>query len=149
LSRIDHFGFTVPDLEEARDFLVEVLGCEFLYSGGPMQSSGTWMTDHLGVASDTVMRQFYLFRLGKTDLLEVFQYDAKDQETEPPRNSDVGGHHIAFYVNDMNAAVEKLRAHGIKMLGDPTPSASHGAGRSWLYFLAPWGMQLELVSYPE
>ena len=23
------------------------------------------------------------------------------------------------------------------------------AGETWMYFLAPWGMQLELVSYPK
>ena len=23
------------------------------------------------------------------------------------------------------------------------------AGQTWVYFLAPWGMQLELVSYPD
>jgi hypothetical protein len=23
------------------------------------------------------------------------------------------------------------------------------AGQSWVYFLSPWGMQLELVSYPD
>ena len=22
-------------------------------------------------------------------------------------------------------------------------------GESWVYFMAPWGMQLELVSYPQ
>ena len=30
LRRLDHIGFTVPDLDEAQHFLVEVLGCEYL-----------------------------------------------------------------------------------------------------------------------
>ena len=35
LRRMDHVGFTVPDLDEAHRFLVDVLGCEYLYSLGP------------------------------------------------------------------------------------------------------------------
>src|SRR4051812_24195665 len=31
LRRLDHVGFTVPDLDEATRFLVDVLGCEYLY----------------------------------------------------------------------------------------------------------------------
>jgi len=66
----------------------------------------------------------------------------------PPRNSDVGGHHIAFYVDDMAAAIAHLKKHGVKVLGSPTPMKSGpSAGETWCYFLAPWGMQLELVSY--
>jgi len=35
------------------------------------------------------------------------------------------------------------------MLGEPTASSSHSSGQRWLYFLTPWGMQLELVSFPD
>ena len=38
LARVDHIGFTVPDLAEARAFLVDVLGCEYLYSLGPVRA---------------------------------------------------------------------------------------------------------------
>ena len=35
-------------------------------------------------------------------------------------------------------------------LGDPTTmTEGPSAGETWVYFLAPWGMQLELVSYPD
>ncbi|MBL4826861.1 MAG: hypothetical protein JKY66_03975 [Spongiibacteraceae bacterium] len=27
--------------------------------------------------------------------------------------------------------------------------AGPSGGQTWVYFLAPWGMQLELVSYPK
>ena len=36
------------------------------------------------------------------------------------------------------------------VLGEPTcMTEGPTAGESWVYFLAPWGMQLELVSYPK
>jgi catechol 2,3-dioxygenase-like lactoylglutathione lyase family enzyme len=67
----------------------------------------------------------------------------------PPRNSDVGGHHLAFYVKDIGAAVAYLGSHGISVLGEPTTMESGPSeGLIWVYFLSPWGMQLELVSYP-
>ena len=38
LSGLDHVGLTVPDLEEATRFLVDVIGCEYLYSLGPRRT---------------------------------------------------------------------------------------------------------------
>ena len=35
VRRLDHIGFTVPNLAEAEDFLVNVLGCEYMYPLGP------------------------------------------------------------------------------------------------------------------
>lgn len=40
LRGVDHFGFTVPDLSQAKSFLVDVLGCEYLYSLGPFERDG-------------------------------------------------------------------------------------------------------------
>lgn len=148
LAGVDHIGFTVPDLEEAREFLVEVLGCEYMYTLGPFQDAGTWMPDHLNVAPDTVMRRLHFFRCGGTAIFEVFEYEAADQRREVPRNSDIGGHHVALYVDDLDAAVDYLHRRGVQVLGEPTASKGASAGQRWVYFLAPWGMQFELVSYP-
>lgn len=35
LRGADHIGFTVPDLEQAVQFFVEVIGCEAFYPLGP------------------------------------------------------------------------------------------------------------------
>jgi glyoxylase I family protein len=146
---VDHIGLTVPDLDAAHDFFVRVLGCEYLYRLGPFQDPGHWMSEHLGVDDTTVMRQLRFYRLGGQAIFEVFSYDAADQAVVPPRNSDVGGHHVALYVDDLDVAVAALRAEGITVLGDPTASRGPSEGQRWVYFLAPWGMQFELVSYPH
>jgi glyoxylase I family protein len=52
-------------------------------------------------------------------------------------------------VDDLDAAVDHLHAHGVRVLGDITASRNASAGQRWIYFLSPWGMQLELVSYPD
>ena len=149
LRRLDHIGFTVPDLEEASTFLVDVLGCEYLYSLGPFRHDDSdWMTEHLNVHPRTVMRENRWFRCGDQAVFEVFDYSSPDQRDAIPRNSDIGGHHVALYVDDLDAAVEHLRERGVTVLAGPTASKGPAEGNRWVYFLAPWGMQFELVSYP-
>jgi catechol 2,3-dioxygenase-like lactoylglutathione lyase family enzyme len=149
LRRLDHIGFTVPDLDAATDFLVDVLGLELLYSLGPFGDDGDWMAEHLGVHPRATVPENRLFRCGDQTVFEVFCYTAPDQRLEPPRNSDVGGHHVALYVDDLDAAVSYLHGHGVRVLGEPTASSRAHLGQRWVYFLAPWGMQFELVSYPN
>ena len=148
LSGVDHIGFTVPDLAEATRFLVDVLGCEYLYSLGPFQHDDDWMTEHLGVDARAVMRRLHFFRCGTAAIFEVFEYEAPNQRRELSRNSDHGGHHVALYVEDLDTAVDYLHRQGITVLGEPTVSRGPSEGQRWVYFLAPWGMQFELVSYP-
>lgn len=146
----DHIGITVPDLDAADDFLVRVLGAERFYDLGPFAREDDWMREHLGVHPRTVMRRLRFYRLGNGTNLEVFEYEAADgAATAPPSNSDVGGHHLAIYVDDLDAAVDYLRSEGIRVLGEPTASRNASDGQRWVYFLAPWGLQLELVSYPD
>ena len=149
LTGFDHIGFTVPDLEQARSFLVDVLGCEYMYCLGPFRHDDSdWMSEHLDVEPRGVMEQLHFFRCGGQAIFEVFQYAAPDQDTDQPRNSDIGGHHVALYVEDLDAAVSFLHEKGLRVLGDPTASKGPSEGQRWVYFLSPWGMQFELVSYP-
>ena len=145
----DHVGITVPELEVATRFLVDILGAEQFYDLGPFAADDDWMTVHLGVHADARVERLRFFRLGLGLNLEVFEYTAPDQRTEPPLNSDVGGHHLALYVDDIDAAVAYLREHGVEVMGEPTVRTSGpSGGQSWVYFRAPWGLQFELVSYP-
>jgi catechol 2,3-dioxygenase-like lactoylglutathione lyase family enzyme len=150
LRGTDHIGFTVPDLDQAVRFFVDVIGCEAFYDLGPFQSDGDWMTEHLNIHPRAVMRRLKFLRCRNGSNFEIFEYESPDQNRTQPRNSDVGGHHLAFYVDDMAAALEHLRRHGVRILGEPTVRESGpSGGQTWVYFLSPWGMQLELVSYPK
>jgi catechol 2,3-dioxygenase-like lactoylglutathione lyase family enzyme len=149
LARVDHIGFTVPDLDQATVFLVDVLGCTFLYSLGPYEHDDDWMAGHLGVHPRAVMRRLNFFRCGDQAVFEVFEYEAPERSTGVPRNSDVGGHHVALYVEDLDQAVAYLRGRGVEVMGEPTASRGPSEGQRWVYFRAPWGMQFELVSYPN
>ena len=79
LRRLDHVGFTVPDLEQATRFLVDVLGCTYLYSLGPFgDPEGPWMSDHLGVHPRATIPQNRFFDCGGQAIFEVFLYTAPD-----------------------------------------------------------------------
>ena len=151
MTGMDHIGFTVPDLEQAVDFFTGTLGCQAFYPLGPFSGGeSTWMQDHLNVDPKATIPAMRLVRCANGANLEIFQYTAPDQDSIQPRNSDIGGHHLAFYTTDMDAAVSYLQDKGIKVLGAPTTmTEGPSAGETWVYFLAPWGMQLELVSYPN
>ena len=149
LRGTDHIGVTVPDLAQAVEFFVNVIGCEPFYELGPFAAPDDWMATHLNVHPRTVMKRLKFLRCRHGSNFELFEYSAPDQNTRQPKNSDVGGHHPAFYVDDMDAALDYLRGRGIRILGEPTVrTTGPSAGQSWVYFLAPWDMQFELVSYP-
>ena len=146
----DHLGITVPNMDEAVDFFVKVIGCEASFNLGAFKFNDDWMQVHLNVNPRAEIKRFQMVRCGHGTNFEIFEYGAPKQNSQPPKNSDVGGHHMAFYVDDMDKAVAYFKANNVKMLGEPsTFTEGPAAGLTWLYFLAPWGMQLEIVSYPK
>ena len=149
LRGTDHFGFTVPDMEQAHAFFVTVIGCEHMYSLPSRSSEDDWMQTHLNVEPRAVIREVRFYRCQFGSNFELFEYETPTPQAPQPRNSDIGGHHLAFYVDDMDEAVDYLRSEGVTVLGDPTASGSASAGQRFVYFLSPWGMQLELVSFPD
>lgn len=149
LRGIDHVGLTVPDLDAATAFFVDVLGAELIYDGGEIRDDPETMRVRLGVDPAAWCRYRFL-RLGTGLNLELFEYVAPEQRREPPCNSDPGGHHLCLYVDDIDAAVAHLCRHDVRVMGEPeTIADGPSAGSIWVYFLAPWGLQLELCSYPD
>ncbi len=149
LRGTDHIGFTVPDLDEAENFFVEIIGCKKIYSLGPFERKDDWLADQLNVHPRSVMRELRLFRCGNGVNFEIFQWETPHPQKPQPENSDIGGHHLAFYVDDIDEAVSYLRKRQVRVLGDIVTSQNESLGQRWIYFLTPWGMQCELVSFPN
>ena len=149
----EHVAFTVPDLDEAVRFFVDVLGCEHMYDMGPFADpEGTWMSDNLDVHPRAEIPRFALLRCANGPNFEVFEYASPDQVKRWPRMSDYGGHHVAFYVDDMDAALDYLRAKGVRVLGQGKKDGigpEAGDGSTFAHWLTPWGQLLEFVSYPN
>jgi len=146
----DHTGVTVPDIKQATDFFVNVLGCKEGMSFGPFSDEkGTFMHDLLNVDPKAVIHQITLVRCGYGSNIELFQYSSPDQKNMTPNNSDIGGYHIAFYVDDIKAAKAYLDGKGVKTFFNLPVNEGPAAGQSIFYFLAPWGLQMEAISYPN
>lgn len=144
---IEHVGLTVPDLDAAERFLVDVLGAQVVFDGGTIDDPDT-MERVLGARKGASCR-YRFFRLGNGPNLEVFEYTGGSGD-RPPGNADAGGHHLALYVDDIGPACAHLSAHGVEMSGPPERiETGPAAGSDWVYFKAPWGLQMELVSYPN
>ena len=108
------------------------------------------MKNTLGVDAKTVIRQITLMRCGMGSNIELFSYQSPDQKVVQPKNSDIGGYHIAFYVDDIKAAADDLHAKNVKTMMGPIPiTEGPAAGQAIVYFNAPWGLQLEAISVSE
>jgi catechol 2,3-dioxygenase-like lactoylglutathione lyase family enzyme len=151
LEGMDHVGITVPDIDEAIAWFQNVMGCSTPLTFGPFSDpTGTFMQDLLGVHPRAVIEQITMVRCGRSANIELFQYDAPDQNRTFPKNSDWAGHHIAFYVKDIGAAVAHMQSKGVQKFLGPLPvTDGPAAGQTINYFRAPFGTYIELISYPN
>jgi catechol 2,3-dioxygenase-like lactoylglutathione lyase family enzyme len=157
LSHVDHVALTVPDLNAAVAFYCQVIGAVELCRVGPFDASTLprmpdgrdWTEAYLGVAGARLT--LAMLQIGSNLILELFQYDKpEDKRMSPPRNCDRGGHHLALKVANIEEAVSYLRGKGVRMMEGPvTIESGPTAGLKWIYFLDPWGNQLELFEYKQ
>ncbi|WP_237773377.1 MULTISPECIES: VOC family protein [Streptomyces] len=146
VRNVDHFAYTVPDLDRAVDLFTRVLGAELLYRLGPVEEPDSdWMTRQLGV-HPRASAHIAMLRFGPVSNLELFQYTAPEQRTEVPGFTDVGGHHIGIHVGDLDQALARLREEpGVRVLGEPqTQADGPTAGNRWIHVLTDGGLRLEL-----
>jgi catechol 2,3-dioxygenase-like lactoylglutathione lyase family enzyme len=144
---IQHIGLTVPDMEEAVRFFGTIFGAVTCLSTGRLDVDDVFMTRKLGVPAHTRIKDIKVLRCGKGTNLELFEYEGEPQPTPIKRNSEIGGWHIAFEVDDAVASAARLRAAGVEVLDGPTyVDAGPMEGLTWVYLKAPWGQFLELVS---
>lgn len=136
---LHHVGFTVADLDADLAFLTGPLG------GDPIGRHRA----RLGAA----VRDTALVRLGPVTNIELAHWSRVDGPMDdPPANSDVGGHHLALLVDDLDAAVAQLAAlPGVRVLGEPQLVAEGGPadGERWVHFRAPTGFRLAALQLPD
>ena len=146
---IDHFGITVPNVAQARDFFVNRLGCVAPLSFGPIFSDGSLMRRLVGVHPDARIDNITEVRCGTGSSIELFQYSAPNQAHWFAKNSDFAGHHVALYVTDIDAAAAYLAAQpGVTKFLGPVPIADGpSAGQTINYFKTFFGLYIELISY--
>lgn len=145
---MQHIGFTVPDLDQAVAFFKTMFGAVECLSTGLIDVDDDFMRHRLGVQGNTRIQDIKVLRVGNGTNLELFQYSGDvEPDAALKRNSQPGGFHLAFQVDDCNAAADRLRAAGIEVFEGPTyVDAGAMEGLTWCYLKAPWGQFLEIVS---
>ena len=132
-TAIHHIGYTVPDLEQATRFFVEVLGFEIASQHGPFAEAP--LGAQFGTPDGGTLHYTFLKLGGQT--LELVQWSHLEQNTHSPLNSDHGGRHLALSVQDVQEARIALSSvPGVKLL------ELRGA---FFYCVAPWGMLIQIV----
>ena len=72
LRGVDHVGITVPDIEQATAFFVDVLGCELLYEREPLGDDTP--RDRLGVPEGSRIQAVRFLRCANGANIELFEF---------------------------------------------------------------------------
>lgn len=130
ILKIDHLGIAVNNIEEGQRFWQDVLGLNF---------EGTET-----VAEQKVTTAF--FPVGESEV-ELLMSTAPDGPVAKYiEKKGTGIQHVAFRVDNIEAALEELKAKGIQLI-DQTPRK--GAGGAKIAFLHPKATNGVLVELCE
>lgn len=149
---VDHVSWTVPDLEAALAFYRDVIGATELYRLGPLDAADMpvdaqgrdWMATHVNVPGARLT--LVMMQLTPNMKFQLVQYDKPaDRRQDVPRNCDRGGHHLALQVDDVDAAIAYLEAHGCTAMEIIAVDAGPLAGKKNVYMTDPFGHSLEIV----
>jgi catechol 2,3-dioxygenase-like lactoylglutathione lyase family enzyme len=115
VERMDHVGIVVDDLPAATEFFVE-LGLELK---GETPVEGSWVDRIVGlegVRVDSAMMQTPEGN-GRLELIKFHSPRHEGEDGHAPANVP-GIRHIAFVVDDIDAVLARLRAHGGELVGE-------------------------------
>ena len=115
IQRMDHVGIVVDDLAAATEFFVE-LGLE-LQGQGPVE--GRWVDRVVGL--EGVRAEIAVVQTpdgpGRLELTKFHTPSDQGGNRHAPANTP-GIRHVAFAVEDIDAAVADQRARGAELVGD-------------------------------
>ncbi|MEA2528677.1 MAG: hypothetical protein QOG89_321 [Thermomicrobiales bacterium] len=136
-AAVDHVGYVVSDLDAASAFFVDVLGFRDLPRRGVASDpDGDSIASTFGVHPRAAYR-FAFFALGDMTV-ELLEWTAPDQQRVHPLNSDHGGRHLALRVQDLDAALSRLKTV-------PGITIRERHERGFVYVSTPFGLELQLI----
>jgi len=115
VQRMDHVGIVVDDLAAATEFFVE-LG---LVPQGGQSVEGRWVDRVVGL--DGVRAEIAMLQTpdghGRIELAKFHSPPHQGDDRPAPANAP-GIRHVTFAVEDIDAVVTRLRAHGAELVGE-------------------------------
>lgn len=144
VSRIDHVGITVSDLDRALGFYRDVLGLRVIADATVTEPE---VAELLGL--DSVQLRIADLDSGDGRIVELIQYVQPKGRRIAYESSDSATAHIAFTVDDLAAVRDRLTSAGATMVSRQpiTIDEPGGAfdGAICFYVRDPDGVILELV----
>ena len=143
----DHVGLSVPNLDVAVDFFVEIFGARLQFRMDRSASDAPMGAQRLALAPHVTF-SLAMLALGGSRI-ELLQWWPVRSNAWPPEADLPGGAHVAIDVVDVAATVATLRAiDGIDIVGEPITFESGATpGLTNAFVRTPWGALIELVTW--
>jgi len=136
---INHAGFVVRDFESAVRFYEEIVGLRVL---DRLERTGTTISQVVGY-ENAHLRIAKMAAEGEEHFLELIEYvrpTAGERASE--ERAIIGGSHVGFIVDDIQAVFERVVANGAIEMNLP---ANIGPGRWACYMQDPEGNWIEFI----
>jgi lactoylglutathione lyase/methylmalonyl-CoA/ethylmalonyl-CoA epimerase len=127
-TKIDHIGIAVKDLESAKRFYEESLGVKVDHE----ETLGEMNIAFLPVGEVSV------------ELIQSISADGVIAKFIAKRGEGI--HHIAYEVPDIEAALERLKSQGVKLVDEKPRAGAHGKRVAFIHPGSSNGVLTELVS---
>ena len=140
IKDVHHFSLTVSNMDRSLDFYTEILNGHVLSDAVIRESDDHSVTRIPGAK----LRIAFLNVYGS--LIELIQYLSPIGKPLRTSTCDTGSAHIAFVVDNIDAAYHDFRLKGVKFKSKPIITGTNpGKIVKCVYFLDPDGITLELV----
>ena len=138
-----HTSYTVSDTERSLKFYRDLLGFEVILNRPEVTLD--YFRTIIGFP-DAVVHNAVLRIPGTTHLLELNGYKHPRGVPQDLTPNNPGSGHICYYVDDLHAMYESLKAVGVEFISSPT-SLDQGPNKGgWaLYMKDPDGIVIELL----
>jgi catechol 2,3-dioxygenase-like lactoylglutathione lyase family enzyme len=142
ITRCDHLGIQVRDIERSIEFYRDALGFDLLARFQKSEPYLQRLVGYPGVELDIAVLRIP----GSPVELEILEYHNVARAPVDPATANPGTAHICLFVSDFDALHRRLRARGTRFVSDVQVStAGPVAGRRLVYLLDPDGIRVELV----
>ncbi len=132
IKRIAHLGVAIKDLDPPKKLYGDNLKLE--HKGDEV------------VATQKVQVSF--FKVGESNI-ELLLPTAPDSPVAKfLENKGEGFHHLALEVEDIDGAVQELKAAGVRLIDETPREGAHGTRVAFIHPKATFGLLVELVQYP-
>lgn len=139
LRAAHHTAINVSDWERSKAFYRDTLGLQFLFEA---EASGPAYEQASRVPGGRI--KFCFFRVGE-GLLELIHFTNPPAGPNRIANSDTGGAHFAFEVDDIDEAYRELTRRGVSFNAPPIRiGEGQLKGCAFTYFTDPDGFLLEI-----